>query len=153
MNRQDRHLWATRPSGANLAAERFEPSADIHLSVRFSAVVPRLGGVGCLFRPFEDRELRVVTVNRDPPHRLVALLTANLTSINTANHSFDPALYLFQQKESRTTPCDPDLYSSICKFNGSSSRQSILLMLANARFSADDLHGSTVTTNGSASAG
>jgi hypothetical protein len=70
----------------SLIRRRLKPAADVHLRVRFAAVVPRVGRVGGFLRPFENRQLRVVAMDHDPAHRIVALLAANLTSINGADH-------------------------------------------------------------------
>jgi hypothetical protein len=95
-----RRGWGTRDSGGEpadrsgdtveeagaLAAKGFKPAADVNLRVGFTAIVPRVRRVGSFFRPFEDRQLRIAAVDDNPPHRIVALDTANLTSINRIDH-------------------------------------------------------------------
>ena len=55
-----------------------------------SAVVPRAGRIGRFFVPLENRQLRVAAVDHDPSDRLLALLAANLTSINPVDHPEPP---------------------------------------------------------------
>ena len=71
-------------------AEGLKPPADIHLRVRFAAVVPGMRFVRRFLRPFEDRQLRITAVDRDPSDRPLALLPANLTSIDRVNHQKPP---------------------------------------------------------------
>ena len=118
--------------------------------MRLAAIVPRVGCVGRFFRPFEDRELRVAAIDHNPAHRVLALRSANLTSINPVNHPLTSNRPVFTVDCSLSTVY---CYSSICRFSGGSSIQSIFPIVSIARFSADDRHGSTVTTNGSACAG
>ena len=111
--------------------------------MRLATVVPGMRRIRRFLRPLVYRELRVAAMDHDPSNRILALGAANFTSIDRVNHFRPPPphfLYLVP-------------YSNICKFNGGSSMQSILPIVSIARFSAEDLHGSTVTTNGSACEG
>jgi hypothetical protein len=54
--------------------------------VRLAAVVPRMRRIGSFFGPFENRKLRIVAVNHNPPHWIVILGPADLASIICANH-------------------------------------------------------------------
>jgi len=143
-------MAGTSPEQLDLAAHGLEPTADVDLRVRLPAVVARLRFVCGFLGPFKDRELRVTAVDHNPADRFFALLTADFTSIYRVDH------YYLRECLLRTW-CDyftaEPRYSSICRSSGGSSRHSIFPISLSARFSADDLHGSTVTTNGNASAG
>ena len=54
--------------------------------MRLAAIVPRMRRIGSFLRPLENRQLRIAAMDHDPPHRIVALSSANLTSINRVNH-------------------------------------------------------------------
>jgi hypothetical protein len=58
--------------------------------MRFAAIVPRMGRIGSFFGPLENRQLRIVAVNNEPPHRIVILSSAYLASITCANHRPTP---------------------------------------------------------------
>lgn len=68
------------------AAGSFQPAAHVDLSVGFTTVVPGTGRIGRFLRPLVDRELLAIAVDHDPALRVVALLTADFTSIYCANH-------------------------------------------------------------------
>lgn len=77
-----------------LAAIRLEPTADIDLGVGFAAVVARAPLVGGFLVPLENRQLFITTVDHNPPHGILAFLSADFTSITRLDHS-DPQLDLF----------------------------------------------------------
>ncbi len=54
--------------------------------MRLTAVVACLGRTGRLFSPLENRQLRVVAMNNDPPHRTIALYPADFAPINRSDH-------------------------------------------------------------------
>src|SRR5580658_2992970 len=64
----------------------FEPAADINLGVGFAAIVARAGRIGGFLGPLEDGQLRTVAVDDEPAHGILALLTADFTSINGVDH-------------------------------------------------------------------
>jgi hypothetical protein len=76
--------------------------------VRFTTIVPRVGLIGRFFGPLEDLELRIVTVDYNPPVGFVALLAANLTSINHADHRKPPVHSRYARREQ----CDTDFGDS-----------------------------------------
>ena len=89
-----------------------------------------------------------------PVLRIIALFATDFTSIDGIDHRCD--LYfgtLGKRDRVRSLPVSKQFYSSICRSSGSTSMQSMEWIWASARFSAEVLQGSTVTTKGSASAG
>ena len=53
--------------------------------MRLATVVPRTRRIRRFLRPLENRQLRAVAVHHKPVERLVALLAANFTSINSVD--------------------------------------------------------------------
>jgi hypothetical protein len=66
--------------------DRFKPPADINLRMGFAAIVPCVGRVGSLSRPLEDAQRLIAAVDNHPFHRIIALFSADLTSVNPVNH-------------------------------------------------------------------
>src|ERR1700739_3628538 len=77
-----RRLMLSKRLGAN----RLKPAADVDLCVGFAAIMARMGGVGGLLGPFKYRQLLVAAMNDHPFHRVLAFLTAYLTTVNPVNH-------------------------------------------------------------------
>jgi hypothetical protein len=86
----------SNPPGRISPAKRLKPPADVHLGVRLTAIVSRPWCIGGLFSPLVDRQVVVAAMDREPPHRLVALCPANFTSINGANHLASRRFFSFQ---------------------------------------------------------
>lgn len=119
--------------------------------MRFAAIVSCMRNIRSFLGPLENRQLRIAAMDHDPSHRIVALGSANLASIDRIDQTqtSNKILVAFSSLAFGAYVC----YSSICRFNGGSNRHSIVLIVLSARCNADDLQGSTVTTNGSACAG
>src|SRR5580698_5519877 len=140
-----------RAAHANsLAAVRLHPPADVNLGVGLAAVVACMWSIGGFLGPLEDGQLFVAAVDHDPADGILALFAAYLTSINFVDHS-----RASMARRTLSVHCSLSTvpYSSICRSSGSTSMQSMARIGSSARLSAEDLHGSTVTTNGSALAG
>jgi hypothetical protein len=56
----------------------------------FTTVVARVGSLRRLFRPFENRQLRVAAMDHNPSSRIFAFQATNFTSIDAINHPPTP---------------------------------------------------------------
>jgi hypothetical protein len=81
-----RALSSRAPVGFLSGAGGFEPAAYVNLGVGFSAIMPGAGCVGHFFCPPVDGELAAVAVDGDPAHGIVALFTADFTTIDGSDH-------------------------------------------------------------------
>jgi hypothetical protein len=61
----------------------------------FTTVVTRVGSLRRLFRPFENRQLRVAAMDHNPSSRIFAFQAANLTSIDAINHPSPPKVSFY----------------------------------------------------------
>ena len=76
-----------RQTGATASrAGGFEPAADVDLGVGFAAIVACAGRTSGFLGPLEDGQLRAVAVDDEPADGILALLTADFTSINGVDH-------------------------------------------------------------------
>lgn len=73
-------------------AIRLEPAADIHLRMRFAAIVPRALRIRSFLVPLENVELQIAAMDHDPASRTFALQSADLTPINRIDHPRPPKL-------------------------------------------------------------
>ncbi len=135
---------STGPAPQRLSSSRqgLKPAADVHLSMRLAAIVPRVGASAASSSTC-NRQLRAVAVHHKPVHGLVALLPQiSHRKLCRSRHDLQIAHLPISLFPATPASADPALFS----------RQS-MCGCASARFIADALHGSTVTTNGSACCG
>src|SRR6266481_871985 len=72
--RGPREVWFRRRT------YRVKPSANVHLSVGFPAVVPCAGCICGLRVPFENSELRIAALNHKPVNRIAGYRSTDFTS-------------------------------------------------------------------------